>query len=341
MKQFLKLFLALFVISMLVVACKSGDDYNDKVKDDTKTLLLLYIADQSGGACAQVTQSTKYNTSTGKYGPLYTATGYSIPKGGCNWETINGPYYRSSSDAATALSNRYDKYITIYNAAGSNCSDLATYFTTLKSTYTSSYLDSTAASSGCLTTTYESVTYCQSRADEEQLEYNTKYIGISSTAGTMATNLTYKKALLTSNQSTNGFSSSQISNLRTMSSGELTTYKSNAEGAAALWAYTAYINRALGGTTYGSSSATTYASCVSDILNSYSSLKNIWVASTGVSSTLGFTSSDVSGISDTLTSSLNCYYGNGYDSSSTGGDQTTISGTTLNIYGKCSGLPEY
>lgn len=100
----------LIAISILFSNCFELDK---KKEDNTAiTALLLYVNDQLSGNCAMVMKS----------GTTYTASLFSIPKGGCNKP--------ATKEEAIALNQSYKEKITaIFTKAGSNCNAALTAYT--------------------------------------------------------------------------------------------------------------------------------------------------------------------------------------------------------------------
>lgn len=313
---------------VLIVACKSDD--ND---DDTTNLLYFLVLDQTSGNCARVERSTTADTDDGsKVKPLYTAYGNLVPKGGCNWKTLGSTYYNDSEKAATAIQSKFDEYITI---AGnySNCSNIKTNLESIKNGATSDNILKSVTSTGCNQSyTKQRVTFCYTRNDEVYIQNRTQYLPISSVASTMKTNITYRKAKLKNSQSSNGFSNTQISNLRAFSSEELSTY-SSVEYYVTNFAFDFGTN--LGTDTLGSD-VYSYEACTKDLVNAYSDVKKLLVAQNGVNSVLGTTQTDVDSITDTLTYEPTCKYGSLFDESDTTSNQENVGGVDYTINGTCS-----
>ncbi|EOQ96753.1 hypothetical protein LEP1GSC195_2349 [Leptospira wolbachii serovar Codice str. CDC] len=108
-----KITLATFVLLIVATLFTNCFELDKKKEDNTAiTALLLYVNDQLGGNCAMVMKS----------GTTYTASLFSIPKGGCSKP--------STKEEAIALNqSNKEKTTAIFTKAGSNCNAALTAYT--------------------------------------------------------------------------------------------------------------------------------------------------------------------------------------------------------------------
>ncbi|MCB1193033.1 MAG: hypothetical protein KDK90_21490 [Leptospiraceae bacterium] len=328
MKKFYKYLTALLFVFSSIIACKSD---NNKNEENQRNLLLLYLVDQSSGNCMYVNKST--DTTSGKTLPVYTATGYIVQKGGCNWETLGDSYYTNSSDALTKIQSKYDEYITILSKY-SDCSILKSAIETEKNNITTDVIEKDVNSLGC-TTSYstQKVKYCLSNSDIDFNRNYYRYIPVSSVTSEMATNITYYKADLKSKTSTNGFTDLQIDSMEVYGSGELATYSSNEYYLAKQVATYVLTDTA---------NSTSHESCRSQLYKAYPDVKKLIASTNGVDTSFYNISQSyvTSNVTRVLYLTPQCKYGSGFSESATS-NKSTIGTTEYSTYGTCSTKTEY
>jgi len=194
----------------------------------TNALLVNYLNDQLSGNCAVVQKNTVSSVST------YTATGYTVPKGGCNSSTLGSSYTTTASDIVTKTDAYFDKITAILDTysscavyssiiKGSTTSSTATTPTTLNTTLasTASFIGSvkTATTATSITSAASSNTtdsangpancrtvkigllytagiFCSSATDSTNAQNNVKYYVVNSVSSDMYTNFEGNREIL-------------------------------------------------------------------------------------------------------------------------------------------------
>ncbi len=123
-------FAAVAAITVALSACKKSEN-ND---DDTITLALLYLVDQTSGNCVTITKDDAAHSGAAGAGdgkPTYTATGNTRPKAACGG-TFNTAFIVNNPDAVVAsVQASYQAAKTKATDSGSNCAAVNTTLQTL------------------------------------------------------------------------------------------------------------------------------------------------------------------------------------------------------------------
>ncbi|WP_080600568.1 lipoprotein LipL36 [Leptospira santarosai] len=120
MKRNVMRFAAVAALTVALSACKKSED-ND---DDTITLALLYLVDQTGGNCVTITKDDAAHSGAAGAGDgktTYTATGTTKPKAACA-NSFNTAFIIQNDEAVLASAQaNYQAAIDKADAAGANC----------------------------------------------------------------------------------------------------------------------------------------------------------------------------------------------------------------------------
>jgi hypothetical protein len=298
MKQQTTLVFALLAAALFTFNCKS-----EKKDDSTTNALLLFLADQASGNCATITKSTA--------GTAYSATGTSVPKGGCNAATLqSGLYTTSPTEAKTAADTGYDGRKALYDAQ-SSCSALATATTTAKAlvtvdTITATQTALTSGNTGCLgvgigrdvSGALSSVFICKDATSIAAVKALNNYHSVTDVKVDMATSLSSTRTVLTASKATTGFSDAQILALSPLSSSDLTLLSSALNGAA-------------GGAVF------TNTTCAQALLSA--PLKSFYASIIGINTGYAITQADVTAVTAAKTFNLTCGYGSAFTATATNG----------------------
>jgi hypothetical protein len=298
--------------SILVLAL-SGIFFNckdDKKDDKTTQLLLLYITDQASGNCATINKNTT--------GTIYSATGTTIPKGGCNAATLQtGLYTTSSSEAATALGTFYDALKAVYDTDTTNCSSMSTSMTTAKSnisttTITATQTALTSGSSGCASVgtrivsgKVSSVFICKDDSSITSYKARDHYLATSSVATDMSAALADRKTSATAVKSTTGFTDTAIAAMKAYGATEATVLSSTN--------FYSWLNSLL------------VVNCAKGIVAKDANLKTYLTSAFGgsLSTSTGITTTDAASVVAVVVGGLNtgltCGYGSGFTAVTTTG----------------------
>jgi hypothetical protein len=291
-------YIILIIILLSIPFCSKKEKNNNN-----STILGLFLLDQLSGNCVIISKSTTTTTT-------YTATGFLVPKGGCNSSTLDSNLYTASpSEAKAGLDTYYDGLISEF-VNTSTCSSLATQYSTFKNLTTVAGLTSlqnTLSSGSCTIGGFRIVNgkwglifFCKDDSSITIQKAKFQYLNVSSVVTDMATKLTDLKLATSNGNSVYGFTSSAIAKMRPINSTEYGIYYSQA--------FIAFV--------YAGSSST---NCVNAILCNNSSVKSI------VTSLFGklFTSqTDADSISEVLTTGLTCSYGSGFTEVTTAATST-------------------
>ncbi|WP_081102252.1 lipoprotein LipL36 [Leptospira santarosai] len=124
MKRNVMRFAAVAALTVALSACKKSED-ND---DDTITLALLYLADQTGGNCVTITKDDDAHAGggAGDGKPTYTATGTTKPKAACS-DSFNTTFIVNNPEAVVnSVKASYQAAKDKADASGSNCTGTST-----------------------------------------------------------------------------------------------------------------------------------------------------------------------------------------------------------------------
>jgi len=223
-----KLILLTFLILISFVTCHKDDDSSTKNRNN---LLALYLVDQTSGNCAVITKLTNYFMGGAIY---YWATGYAVPKGGCNEATL-GPEYTTDKNIAKQKSDAYyDAIISVYKNAGSSCDAPKAYFEGIKTSITADSIANQASSSstGCTPVIYGKITYCKDQTSVDIDKNKTRYVTIGSVKEAMKSS--YEAAVTALKALNTGFTDANIAllqplgpeELKVLSSAEYSAYSS-------------------------------------------------------------------------------------------------------------------
>ncbi|WP_080634239.1 lipoprotein LipL36 [Leptospira santarosai] len=119
MKRNVMRFAAVAALTVALSACKKSED-ND---DDTITLALLYLVDQTSGNCVTITKDDAAHAGggAGDGKPTYTATGNTKPKAACSG-TFNTAFIVNNPEAVlTSIKASLDAAKVKADDAGANC----------------------------------------------------------------------------------------------------------------------------------------------------------------------------------------------------------------------------
>ncbi|MCE9501043.1 MAG: hypothetical protein K8R21_11190 [Leptospira sp.] len=275
---------------------------SSKKKDDSSTnLLLFFLLDQLSGNCASVTKSTG--------GTVYSATGLTVPKGGCNASTLQtGLYTIDPATAVTAVGTGYDALKAVYDANSSSCSALSTAVTNSKNAVTTTTVTAqqtalTSGNTGCTTVgsgrldsgKMSNVFICKDTASVTAVKALSSYITTSSVATDMATSLADLKTAATSGTSTTGFTASAIAAMKAYGPTELAVFS----GAN----YNAWITAIL-------NSGVPCAKVIAADASLKSVLASVYGGSLPTATPL--TTTDGAAVTAVVTTSLKCGYGSGF-----------------------------
>lgn len=338
MKELLRYFLVLIIASFLIVACKSDDDSSE---ENTRNLLYLFILDQTSSNCAEISKSSSSGSS------YYSVNGSRVPKGGCNAATLDTSYYTtSSSTAETKMKETITKYQAIWGTS-SNCSSLSTYYEdNVKANITASGIESSVSSSTNCYSSY-GVVYCSSDSDQTSYKALKQYKTVDNVESTMTENYTFSRAYRYDTKSSNGFSDTQIENLKAAGPDRLTILNSDA--------FTATFYAALFAASF-SSYDSAYTSCRDDMYSTNASSKKVMVEWFGESTSYNLTSSDASSADrifpvggvvfgstfyPSASPYLACRYGDDWDETATTNKYTPTDSANpyatseISVYGTC------
>ena len=302
-----------YVILMTIILSLSFCSKEEK-SNNNNTILGLYLLDQLSGNCVVISKNTTTTT--------YTATGYLVPKGGCNSSTLDSNLYTASpSEAKAGIDTYYDGLISEF-VNTSTCSSLATQNSTAKNSTTVAGLTSlqnTLSSGSCTSGGFRIVNgkwglifLCKDDSSITIQRAKFQYLNVSSVTTDMSTKLTDLKLATSNGNSVYGFTSSAIAKMRPLNSTEYGTYTSQA--------FLAFI---AGGYT---------TDCGKAILSNNSSVKSLVTSLFGKSLI-----TDADSISEVLTYSLTCSYGSGFTEVT-----TAATSTTSTVVQKCpSSYPTY
>jgi hypothetical protein len=278
-------YVILIIILLSIPFCSKQEKNNNN-----STILGLFLLDQLSGNCVIISKSTTTTTT-------YTATGFLVPKGGCNSSTIDTSLYTASpSEAKAGLDTYYDGLISEF-VNTSTCSSLATQYSTFKNLTTVAGLTSlqnTLSSGSCTNGGFRIVNgkwggifFCKDDSSITIQKAKFQYLNVSSVVTDMAAKLTDLKLATSNGNSVYGFTSSAIAKMRPLNSTEYGTYTSQA--------FLAFL---AGGAT---------TDCGKAILSNNSSVKSLVTSLFGKSLI-----TDADSISEVLTYSLTCSYGSGF-----------------------------
>ncbi|MDL5246194.1 lipoprotein LipL36 [Leptospira weilii] len=119
MKKNIMKFAAVAALTVALSACKKSES-----DDDTITLALLYLVDQTSGNCVTITKDDAAHSGAAGAGdgkPTYLATGSTKPKAACG-STFNAAFIVNNPDAVvTSVQASYQAAKTKATDSGSNC----------------------------------------------------------------------------------------------------------------------------------------------------------------------------------------------------------------------------
>ncbi|EKQ99809.1 hypothetical protein LEP1GSC137_2745 [Leptospira borgpetersenii str. Noumea 25] len=122
-------FAAVAALTVALSACKKSES-----DDDTITLALLYLVDQTSGNCVTIAKDDAAHSGAAGAGdgkPTYTATGTTRPKAACGG-TFNTAFIVNNPDAVVAsVQASYQAAKTKATDSGSNCAAVNTTLQTL------------------------------------------------------------------------------------------------------------------------------------------------------------------------------------------------------------------
>jgi len=287
-----------FVLTLLLFNCSKKEDDNT-----SKNAILLYLVDQASGNCVVIQKTTTAASKT-----LYTATGYSVPKGGCNSSTLDSALYTSSaSEAKTAADTYFDAAKAVYDSK-STCSALSTTITATKASTSEAVLTAlqtalTSGAAGCYSGLKRSssgktsnIYLCKDADSITKFKATFSYQAVTSATTDMATKLTDIKATQTLGKSTTKFTDSAIAAARLPTTTELSTLTG-------INFITAFSSAAV-------------SSCAKDILSGDASTKAVYAGTLGATGST-ITDSEAAAVTSVIVTSLTCGYGDGFTESST------------------------
>ncbi|WP_080634717.1 lipoprotein LipL36 [Leptospira santarosai] len=146
MKRNVMRFAAVAALTVALSACKKSED-ND---DDTITLALLYLVDQTSGNCVTLAKNDAANSGAGAGDgkPTYTATGTTRPKAACA-ATFNTVFIVNNVEAvANSVKAAYQAAKDKADASGSNCTAVSAGLQTTIDAVTSLKVEQTLAATG-------------------------------------------------------------------------------------------------------------------------------------------------------------------------------------------------
>ncbi len=289
--------LAIIAATLLTLNCKKEE------KDDSTTnFLLVYLLDQASGNCATITKNTA--------GTLYTATGSGVPKGGCNEATL-GRFAETSAAAKAISDSNFDARINELKKY-TECSAQETTQTANKIAVTTTTIETAAnnATNGCTTVGGNgflgATNFCKDAASLSALKALTRYVAISSARTDMEANYSGQQTANAALNTTTGYTSAALLNLRLANSTEIALISSF--DIAGAWV------SGLG------------TSCGAKVIASNATFKAYLEKVAGFVTSHGteITNANRAAVSETITNNLTCRYG------STATASTTV-GTTAGV----------
>ncbi|MDI7235019.1 lipoprotein LipL36 [Leptospira santarosai] len=377
MKRNVMRFAAVAALTVALSACKKSED-ND---DDTITLALLYLVDQTSGNCVTITKDDTAHSGAAGAGdgkPTYLATGTTTPKAACSG-SFNTVFIVSNAEAvANSVKAAYQAAKDKADASGSNCTAVSAGLQTTIDAVTSLKVEQTLAAGGGLCSNAgtgwslnplalggrivsvdpnaqyvgKTVLACSSeQAKEKNITFlNTLIFSTitGSVATDMATNLAFKQKFAAVTASNYKWTSDAASKGRLINVAELTA--AGKSGAALVAFGTAGL---IIGNNPANAVGTAARACAKDILSKESEAAQN-VAFALHDQTAGFSGAITGGVLDSiittaqaesvkevLFSSLTCKYGD-FDEEAAGNKTTVGTETNVKNIGTCpTTYPKY
>ncbi|WP_081100664.1 lipoprotein LipL36 [Leptospira weilii] len=145
MKKNIMKFAAVAALTVALSACKKSES-----DDDTITLALLYLVDQTSGNCVTLSKNDAAHAGggAGDGKPTYTATGSTRPKAACA-ASFNTVFIINNVEAvASSVKAAYQAAKDKSDTAGANCAAVSTSLQTAIDAVTSLKVEQTLAASG-------------------------------------------------------------------------------------------------------------------------------------------------------------------------------------------------
>ncbi|MDI7191081.1 lipoprotein LipL36 [Leptospira santarosai] len=377
MKRNVMRFAAVAALTVALSACKKSED-ND---DDTITLALLYLVDQTSGNCVTLVKDDTAHSGAAGAGdgkPTYTATGTTRPKAACSG-TFNTVFIVNNVEAVVnSVKAAYQAAKDKADASGSNCTAVSAGLQTTIDAVTSLKVEQTLAGNGgfCSNTgtgwnlnplnvggnqvsvdpnaqyVGKTVLACPSeQAKEKQIAFLST-LGFSTIAGSvatdMATNLAFKQKTAAVAASNFKWTSDAASKGRLINVSELTT--AGKSGAALVAFGTAGV---IIGANPANPVGTAARACAKDILSKESeAAQNVAFAlhdqAVGFSGAITggvidsiITTAQAETVKEVLFNSITCKYGD-FDEEAAGNKTTVGTETNVKNIGTCpTTYPKY
>lgn len=209
----MKKLLLLAIIPFIFVACPKDNNNDTKNRNN---LLGLFLIDQTSGNCVQLRKTSGAT-------PIYTATGYAVPKGGCNEGTLGTKYTADAATFKNASDAYYDALIAFYKtAAGNACSTNVTSLEALKAQVTVATItaSTTNSTTGCGTTVAGNQ-YCKDENSIAEQKKLVRFVATGDVKADMASAFEVVKSNLIASQAISGFTTENIALTQVLGPAEL------------------------------------------------------------------------------------------------------------------------